>query len=135
MKKKGVVYRATMFAGLFMIMVQVAGETNYSRFWKNIRNKELQDEKRLNEKIDQMEEEDSEEEEMGGNIDLNQQAFLEGIGAPEDNDDEMGLMVEEEEFYREDEEEAAASPPKSEKKAKKAKSEKKKKKKKKSDSD
>ena len=61
MKKKGVVYRATMFAGLFMIMVQVAGETNYSRFWKNIRNKELQDEKRLNEKIDQMEEEDSEE--------------------------------------------------------------------------
>ena len=61
MKKKGVVYRAAMFAGLFMIMVQVAGESNYSRFWKNIRNKELQDEKRLNEKIDEMEEEDSEE--------------------------------------------------------------------------
>ena len=53
------------------------------------------------------EEDDEEEEEMGGSIDLNQQAFLEGIGAPEDNGDEMGLVVEEEEFYREDEEEAA----------------------------
>ena len=56
MKKKGVVYRMTMFAGLFMIMVQVAGESNYSRFWKSLRNKEIQDEKSLNKKIDDMEE-------------------------------------------------------------------------------
>ena len=63
MKKKGVVYRMTMFSGLFMIMLQVAGETNYARFFKNIRNKEIEQEKKLVEKIEGMEEDgpDSEE--------------------------------------------------------------------------
>ena len=63
MKKKGAVYRVTMVAGFAMIMMQVVGETNYSRFWKNIRNKEIEQEKALEKKIDDMEGETQDPEE------------------------------------------------------------------------
>ena len=46
MKKKGVVYRATMLAGIFIVMLQAAGETAYGEFKKNQRNEEIEKEKK-----------------------------------------------------------------------------------------
>ena len=44
--KKGVVYRATMFMGLGIVLMQAGGEAAYSAFMKTGRNKEIEEEKK-----------------------------------------------------------------------------------------
>ena len=41
MKKKGLIYRATTMLGLTVIFLQCGGELVYSRYIKDIRNKEI----------------------------------------------------------------------------------------------
>ena len=63
MKKKGYVYRMTMATGLFILMAQIGGESIYSFFFKNLRNNQIKEEKKSDEKIGDFEKEDSESEE------------------------------------------------------------------------
>ena len=56
MKKKGMVYRLTMLMGAGMIGAQIVGESSYSFFYKDQRNQEIKEEKKM---TDLQDEEDS----------------------------------------------------------------------------
>lgn len=76
MRKKGLVYRATMILGVSIIFIQFGGELVYQKYFKKDRQFELQTEKEIELKKSKFSEEDKLNEAMNEDISQNKKGMF-----------------------------------------------------------